>query len=868
MSAASGPAGLAAATRPVLGALLDEAHRRDYRSGVLGVRARPEWTSGGFEHAGAHVTVKACPSVLAVREALVDRSADGWLVVLTDREETDLGAGVLTHLLWHRLRTPDPWEAVKQTFRATGLDPALTGDDDHRRLATGLLELAPAGGWPVARGGVLTREHALDSVAEAWLGIQDPEPAGLFAWTVSPGAVAQLGSLRARGGDVLTTAVLHRVTRRLGVAAPAVQRLLEEGRAADCLALGLVAGVLVDAVGSESARYAFVRAEPWLGRRPQAEQVARQWSDAAVAATRELLESAAVLRQADRLLADLEASQLAGASDLLPAGLRLRLAALAEAMTAGGPVEQRWLAVEQHRLAATDPRVTAFRAAVRLTRWQPAPATSFSAMVTRHVEQDGWVDAAVSDAHPGVGESALGSALEQVLSTVRTQRNAHDRSFAEALARHTSDDATPTGDVLHLEDVLAARVLPLAAAVPVLFLLLDGMSVAVATEVVADVQRDTGWREVSWSGRRAGAVAVLPTLTEVSRASLFSGALQRGQQGHERDGFTALAASHGLQARLFHKKPVDTTRPGHAVADEVGAALDDVAGLPLVACVLNTIDDALDRSDPGGTDWGADAVRHLRPLLSRAAEAGRVVVVTADHGHVIERRRGELRVGPGVESGRSRSAEREPVDGEVLVRGRRVLTPDHAAVLAVDEAVRFAALKAGYHGGASPAEVVVPLVVLLPPALPLPVGLTELTAPVDPDWWSAPLPAQPPAPVPAPIVLAAHGTPSLFDQPAQHPLVAEVLASATYRDQARLAPRRVITDDAVAALLTALLVTPARRLPQGEVVRLLGVAPALGRGAVTQLQQLFNVDGYDVVAVDGDAVVLHEQWLREQFELS
>ena len=79
------------------------------------------------------------------------------------------------------------------------------------------------------------------------------------------------------------------------------------------------------------------------------------------------------------------------------------------------------------------------------------------------------------------------------------------------------------------------------------------------------------------------------------------------------------------------------------MADDVAAAIADVTGHPLVTCVLNTIDDALDRSDPGGTEWGADAVKHLAPLLDRARHAGRIVVLTADHGHIVERRQGTQR---------------------------------------------------------------------------------------------------------------------------------------------------------------------------------------------------------------------------------
>ena len=62
--------------------------------------------------------------------------------------------------------------------------------------------------------------------------------------------------------------------------------------------------------------------------------------------------------------------------------------------------------------------------------------------------------------------------------------------------------------------------------------------------------------------------------------------------------------------RLLHKKDVDSRTPGWAISDDVGRAIGD-RDLPLVTVVLNTIDDALDRSDPAGTTWTADAVKHL-----------------------------------------------------------------------------------------------------------------------------------------------------------------------------------------------------------------------------------------------------------------
>ena len=92
----------------------------------------------------------------------------------------------------------------------------------------------------------------------------------------------------------------------------------------------------------------------------------------------------------------------------------------------------------------------------------------------------------------------------------------------------------------------------------------------------------------------------------------------------------------------------------------MAAAITDVTRHPLVTCVLNSVDDALDRSDPGGTAWGADTVKHLDPLLERARHAGRTVILTADHGHVIERRQGTQRPYPDMSSGRSRGRQPAP----------------------------------------------------------------------------------------------------------------------------------------------------------------------------------------------------------------
>jgi hypothetical protein len=922
--------GLSLATPPVVRTMLDQAREKNYRAGVLGVQARREWTGPTtFEHAGVPVRVVACESALAVREALLDRDPAGWLVVLTDRDESDLGHGLLGRLVWQRLRRPDPWDAVRHRFAASGLDPALTTGRQHRDLATGLLAAAPPDGWPPAPGGVLTRDHALAAAARSHLGLGadglEVDATAVLLWTTTVDAAGRTADLRALAGDQLTDVLLEWVAGRAGACAPPLQRLLTAGAIGEAVPLGLVAGLLLESrerggEDAQTARDALIRLEARLGPTARDIPALRAWGGEAEAVAADLLHVPAgrgtgsrLLAQADAALRSLAAEPLAAGSDLLPAGLTRRLGRLAAALRAATShagtgdvdrplvpeadlmaVEAAWATVDAHRLAAGDARLPPFRAAVRLVRWLALDTTAgapLASLVERHRDADAFVDSAVNDATTGVGDPELGSALSAVLAAVRRRRDAHDQAFAAALAAHTRDDPAaepaPGGrryrGVRHLEDQLPDAVLPLARRTPVLLLVMDGMSVAVATEVMDDILSDigAGWVEAAWPDepRRGAALAVLPTLTDVSRASLLCGELRTGQRSDEQRGYGELTRAHGMPgAPLFHKGLLDASEPGHALAQDVAAAIDDLAGRPLVTCVLNAIDDALDRSDPGGTDWGREAIRHLRPLLDRAYRAGRLVVLTADHGHVIERRAGTQRPAPGISSGRSRPGDgRPPAGGEVLVTGRRVLRHEHQAVLAVDERLRYGPLKAGYHGGAAPAEVVVPVCVLAPGAVPDGAGL-ELVGPQEPAWWRGPISAAGPlaaAPLAAPAAPVTQ--PTLFEAvpdqvarpaaPEPAALAEAVLRSEPYRQQRRIAERVAVGDPQVRELLVALLSASGHRLPPPPVAVALQVSPAALRGALAHVVRLLNVEGYPVLALDPDGVtvVLDEPLLREQF---
>lgn len=884
------------ASLPVVRAMLDQARRKDYRYGVLGVRAQPRWDGPPtFQHENVPVQVVPCVSALAVREALLDADPTGWLVILTDRDDADLGPGLLGHLVWHRVRNPDPWEAAMSRFSATAVSTDLVTRDRHRDLAVGLLTAHPAHGWPPAPGGVLTAGHAFAAVAGIHLGMPDEEvdASSVLAWSSGDAVTTLVADLRAQAGDVLVDAVLGWLAGRAGAAAGPLTALMTAGALTDALPLGLVAALLRDARGGRAAtaHEARIRLEPRLAGRTCTDAELAAWGREATTALEQLEDPARVehvIARADTLLVELHATPLAVASDVLRSGLTARLDRLADLVrsaitlaadgivrpTDQSGVEAAWSEVDAHRLAATDHRARRFRAAVRLIRRLATPTGSGSrdlhALLARHRDDDGWVDAAVNDVAGGVGDIRLGSALGAVLAAVRDRRDTHDREFAAALAAHTCGTAVSPA-VRHLEDVLITTVLPLAAVTPVLLVVADGMSVAVSTEVIRSATESgpQGWLEALLPGedRRAAALAVLPTITEHSRCSLLSGRLASGGQDRERAGFAAaLTAVPNLTGRLFHKKLLETTQLGMAVADEVGVALDDADGVALVVCVLNTIDDALDRSDPAGIDWTVNAVRHLAPLLERAARSGRTVVLTADHGHVVERRTGTQRPSPDISSARSRAASGPaPGPDEVLVHGPRVLAHDGRAILAVNERLRYGPLKAGYHGGAAPAESVVPLCVLVPGALPEGAGL-RLAGPQEPRWWAAaptigpstPTAAEPSQPELFAVAPVLTLTPDV-------PLVAALLRSSTFGAQQKLAGHGLPTDR-LAALLTALLVAPGRRLAATAAAGHLQVPVSRLRGAVAQAQRLLNVEGYEVVRADVDGTItLDETLLREQF---
>ena len=190
------------------------------------------------------------------------------------------------------------------------------------------------------------------------------------------------------------------------------------------------------------------------------------------------------------------------------------------------------------------------------------------------------------------------------------------------------------------------------------------------------------------------------------------------------------------------------------VRKEIGSAHRKIVGV-----VVNAVDDNLLKGQQIDVRWSRDEIKVLPALLHEARMARRLVVLVSDHGHVLDC---QTQARPGEGGERWRVAAGEPAADELLIQGQRVAVEGHRLIAPWSERVRYGMMKNGYHGGLTPQEMVVPIVVLSS-SDKFPAGWRE--QPVDtPAWWDEPSRIEPVVEQPAPVLKPAKPEPgTLFD---------------------------------------------------------------------------------------------------------
>ncbi|MDX3450861.1 BREX-2 system phosphatase PglZ [Streptomyces sp. ME02-8801-2C] len=854
--------------------------------------------------------------ILATWHSHRDEAAPGDLLVVTTGVDDDqLGWDVRGHAVHRRTLTVEKAEIVMQRFGATGLDVRMYRED---WLLQALVDAEPTGqGWPRIAG-VLTRDAALRALVVERLGLDHPdvspnstvEPAvdadALLAWSRTPAGPRRFAEL--------ADTERAELKKWLGeVAGPAVSVLLslaETGRGHDAMALGLLGAALRDPGAGPDVVLAvgglFGQAGPRRGElgafTDAVEGTLLRWIGEATGSVDARHKVFAVLQRADELAHDAGLTGGLVGSRFLPSSFAAQLSTVVEAARTSPAQGEAALAdLAGHALVGLfRDRVRVAEMAVRLARWlrQGAPAvTSVAAGVREHAAEWGWADRALSvlwAGDPG-GDPAAAQSLRELYEDGRAQRDHLDEQFARYLAKWVPNaTAQQPGGCLVVENVLDTVVRPLTTSGAPLVIVLDGMSSAVAAQLGEEAERE-GWREIvprpaaGERPTRLAAVSMLPSVTRTSRASLLTGTAVQGGQSTEASGFAAFWKKRRKDAALFHKASIGGDA-GHFLAQELTAALASDA---VVGVVLNTIDDALDSGQQGQrTVWSLGDITYLREMLAAARSYARPVVLVADHGHIIDRGRGEAT--PAADGGGS--ARWQPGshadEGEVVLSGPRVLEGNGSITTPWREDIRYAARRAGYHGGAALAEVTVPVLVLVPSTELAPRDWEPLPREqAAPSWWQATAAGlveagepeqenttQPKRRQAKPArqqgeglfgnedVMGPEPAPETPTAPAT--LGGRVVASEVYEAQKEYV-RKAPESKVVAAVIDALAAAGGTMSPAA----LAAAISATGRvrrnieGFVATVQRLLNVEGYPVLGfVDaGHAVKLDIALLRDQF---
>ncbi|MCE9553884.1 MAG: BREX-2 system phosphatase PglZ [Planctomycetes bacterium] len=866
---------------------------------VIGIHAPGRWSGEKLKRDGDEsYLIQQCDSPLAMRLALREPAEpDATRVLITSLDNDQLSDDIRLRLSKRKLFPIDSWQIVRSLFQARTVDPRLSRPS-WSWIADALLELFPAGGYPPARGGFLDAETVWPLLLGRVMGLSadNPDLASVLRWSIDADAV---GRFR-HASDAFRAGAIEWLSERTGPVAGTILRCVQRLERPDALALGLAAGVVFHPMAAGRLEKAAGKLEErFLGGENHEPAMMGRWAATATEVVRLQLTDPKLRQQqvqrADEILSELQGEAFAYLSDTSPLGFDQRLAQfgqrLSETLQAKSygsldGLQEARETIRRHDKAGREARrLERVDMTLRLVSWlasrqTASPPPSLATDAADHLRDGGYVDWARLALRAGdaVPELSQGYArLFDEVTSIREQQAAH---FGRLLREWTAAGSTGD-DVIPMERILEQVVAPLAAKTPVLLIVIDGMSVAVCRELLADATREE-WIALTEPGRpfnRPG-IATIPSVTEMSRTSLMCGQLRRGSSSDEKIGFaehpTLLEqCRNGYPPVLFHKASLtefDDASLAAEVRHEIGSTHRKIVGI-----VVNAVDDHLLKGEQIDTRWSRDEIKVLPALLHEARLARRVVVLVSDHGHVLDCQT-IGRIYDGGERWRPDNGQCE--SNELQVQGSRVLTDGQRLIAPWTEKLRYGIKKNGYHGGLTPQEMVVPIVVLSS-SQSFPAGWTE--ASVDsPDWWDAPLRVtksiEPTTPKLKPATLfdlidqqeeqAPAEPPQPSTDDAAPPWVSRLVSAPVFAAQKQLGGRAVPADEVFTRLLS-LLDRRGGKMTSVALARALDYPPLRLRGLLAVAQRVLNVDGYAVISRDeaSDTVELNRDLLLVQFDL-
>lgn len=862
-----------------------------------------------------------CSSELAMREALVEYSDSPERLVLVSKfNEVQLAKDVLARVWKYSPQHISPWKNLQQFIKVKSIDPRLQRNGQW--IAKALLARLERYQHDISFGEVLDLESAWRALALGYLDYREKtlDLQSIFSWSTSSDSATLVDQLPLELKDNLS----DWLDQGLPNYSALVKTLMLDGQVDDLLSIGLACSVLfyqgleqlpqVESVQLHLSRGRF--SERYLAGHNYDRGLLHKFGNEAVLVTEQLLRERgykplnSVLGKAEQILASLDLMSLIDLSTILPNGLQRRITSYAltlKDVLAGKDViiaEASLEEVKQHSLASFPAwREVIERAemAIRLVRWIKLDKTSVSGSleaIEEYIDHGCFADWARSVVWYGDANEMLSQVYHDITTRVTEERELQNQGFGKNIESITRGDEI-SERYIPVESVLERLIAPIAEESPVLLLVLDGMSLAVYRELSEDLLKHH-WLEVQKSEMKRGTclLSALPTVTQVSRFSLLSGSLGIGLAADEKKLFSGNSFlkknARRYPPEVFHKQDLHQPK-SNALNGSVRAKLAN-KDYRILATVINAIDDQLSSSSQVSFDWTVDSITLLSQVLEAAREAGRVIVITSDHGHVLDH-------DSFYQKSSSDNGERyqhgggDCSDYEVEVSGDRVITEGKSVVLPWSERLRYTKSKSmGYHGGASLQEVVIPIGVFVSAndteSL---VGWTEVPRYL-PDWWFKKSDASGSATLSETggawdsprkgkdtkqvkkAKAAAEFMDDMFSGFAENEdgetfkqgadWIDKLFESTVYQQIKNRAGRRAIQEDQLHALIQ-LLDKHQGQVMEATVLQHLSLPKIRLRGFLAGAQKLLNVDGYAILSVERESqtIRLNISDLKKQFEL-
>jgi hypothetical protein len=292
----------------------------------------------------------------------------------------------------------------------------------------------------------------------------------------------------------------------------------------------------------------------------------------------------------------------------------------------------------------------------------------------------------------------------------------------------------------------------------------------------------------------------------------------------------------------------------------------------IVGVVVNVVADSLEGPEQLSIQWSLRSISVLQALLSEARDAGRVVILASDHGHVLDHASKLSRKTESADRWRTPSAETTVAADELLVMGSRVLAENGQVICPTSETVRYTSnRRLGYHGGLTAQECVAPIAVLAPALMDIEGWEVQPVSP--PDWWfegeAVPVTERPKARKAQMPKTKQRNKPTLplFETPAdQADWIDALLASEVFAEQMETFAGRLKREQVEQYL--RVLADRNLVLLKSAFAQRIGVSALRVDGLIASLQRVLNVESYAVLSVDSSQTIrLNLQLLREQFRL-